>query len=564
MKTLLGVPIAGQDKVYGRLYLTEKEGGQAFTEEDESIASSFANSLALGLDNLRLQEQTREAEARYRDLYEHAPDGLDEVDAEGLIVSMNQTLLDWLGYSRMEVAGKKRYEELLTEEGRRRLPLVEERCRREGRVENVEWELVRKDGSRLPARINAVAVYGPNGAVMGCRATTRDVTREKQLERQFLQAQKMEAIGTLAGGVAHDFNNILAAIRLSAGMVLENPHLPPPCSEDVRQISLAAERAAQLTRQLLAFSRKQVMQAAILNLNDIVANLAKMLRRTLGEDVGLKLHLGPKPLHVFSDAGMLEQVLLNLAVNARDAMPQGGELVIETKERRFSGEEARLNSEAAPGRCVCLRVSDTGCGIPAENLPRIFEPFFTTKDVGKGTGLGLATVFGIVKQHKGLVTVTSKVGQGTTFQVCLPASEEKLPPEPAALAPPQPRGGSETILLVEDEEPVRALVRIVLEKAGYRVLEAPNGKAALELWAQHPGPIPLLLTDLVLPEGMTGKELAERLQAENPALKIVFTSGYVSQAATEQLAWKEDVDFLRKPYGPQKLLEMVCRRLDRG
>lgn len=267
MKTLLGVPVAGRDKVYGRLYLTEKEGGQPFTEQDENIARSFADSVALGLDNLRLLEQAHAAEARYRDLYEHAPVGLDEVNAEGLITSMNQTLLDWLGYSREEVVGKMRYEQLLTEEGRRQWPLLEARCRREGRLEHVELDLVRKDGSRLPVRIGVVAVYGPNGEVIGCRATTRDVTREKELERQFLQTQKMEALGMLAGGVAHDFNNILTVMLMRAEMAGMVADLPPRVQESLREIEASAKRAANLTRQLLLFSRRQMMQPRRLDVN---------------------------------------------------------------------------------------------------------------------------------------------------------------------------------------------------------------------------------------------------------------------------------------------------------
>jgi PAS domain S-box-containing protein len=563
MKTLLAVPIAGQDKVYGCLYLTEKEGGRAFTEEDASLALSFASSLALGLDNLRLQERTREAEARYRDLYEHAPDGLDEVNAEGLITSMNQTLLDWLGYSREEVVGKMRYEELLTEEGRRQLPLAEERCRREGRVENVEWELVRKDGRRLPVRINAVAVYGPDGAVMGCRATTRDVTREKELERQFLQAQKMEALGTLAGGVAHDFNNILAVIMMQADLAGLVENVPQQLQRSLQDIKVAAERAAGLTRQLLLFSRHQVMQPRRLDLNAVVTNLAKMLRRILGEDVRLELNLYPAPVIVHADAGMLDQVLMNLAVNARDAMPKGGRLLIETAEKVPDAEQARLNPEASPGRHVCLSVSDTGGGIPPEILPRIFEPFFTTKAPGKGTGLGLATVFGIVKQHQGWIEVQSEPRQGATFQIFLPASEAGAEEPAQEEAKAKPRGGSETILLVEDDAAVRTVTRLLLARHGYRVLEAASGVEALEIWRAQEGRIDLLLTDLVMPEGVDGRELAAQLRTQQPGLKVIFTSGYSPGLAGRELTLQAGQSFLPKPCPPQQLLETVRTRLDR-
>jgi CheY-like chemotaxis protein len=337
---------------------------------------------------------------------------------------------------------------------------------------------------------------------------------------------------------------------------------PKEVQDGLREIRVAAEHAANLTRQLLAFSRRQVMQPRPLDLNEIVTSLTKMLQRILGEDVRLQLNLHPRALLTRADAGMLDQVLLNLVVNARDAMPGGGRLFIETGETTFTEEEANAIPDTSPGRHVCLRVTDTGTGIAPENLSRIFEPFFTTKEPGKGTGLGLATVFGIVKQHRGSLTVESEVGKGTTFRIFLPASgvAGRLPDE--AAMKPKPRGGTETILLVEDDAAVRMLTRAVLERQGYQVLEAAHGVEALKIWEQHQGIIQLLFTDIVMPRGISGRELAIRLQARNPKLRVIFTSGYSADIAGRELSLQEGQNFIQKPASPQQLLETVRRCLD--
>jgi PAS domain S-box-containing protein len=383
-----------------------------------------------------------------------------------------------------------------------------------------------------------------------------DITERKELEDQFRHAQKMEAIGHLAGGVAHDFNNLLGVILMSSEFAERAEGLPASAMEDLQQIRTAATRAANLTRQLLLFSSRQVIQSAELNVNDVVINIAKMLQRIIGEEVRLQLQLNPTPLFTWADAGMMDQVLVNLAINARDAMPAGGRLAIETSARTIDEDFAALHPEATPGHYVCLSVSDTGTGIPPEVMSRIFEPFFTTKPVGKGTGLGLATVYGIVKQHRGWLQVFSEPGDGTNFQVFFPAIDASAA-ETSKTLQKQPPRGSETVLLVEDEPLFRFTARMVLERAGYRVVEATNGVEALQMWEEHRGEVALLLTDLVLPQGIRGQELARRLREQSPQLKVLFTSGYSAEIAGHQLTLCGGETFLQKPFSHDQLLETV-------
>jgi PAS domain S-box-containing protein len=392
-------------------------------------------------------------------------------------------------------------------------------------------------------------------------ATLRNRVQRKQLEEQLRQSQKMEAVGQLAGGVAHDFNNILTVIQGNASLLL-NPQLDPAersgCS---RQVVQAAERAASLTRQLLIFSRKQVMRPASVDLNEVVANLTKMLRRILGEDIVLQTNYAPELAIIHADTGMIEQVLMNLLVNARDAMPTGGQLSISTSKEKFSNAQVEKNPDAVAGTHVRLTVRDTGCGIPRENLSRIFEPFFTTKAVGKGTGLGLATVYSIVQQHRGWITASSEVNKGSTFNIYFPAVEgERAEREAAPAATKLPRGTG-TILVVEDELAVRVLVSNLLQRCGYTVLAAESGVAAMKVWQEHQDRIQLLLTDIIMPDGMNGYELAQQLQAARPGLKVVYTSGYSGEVVGKSLSLADGVNFLQKPYLPQKLLQMLQDQL---
>jgi CheY-like chemotaxis protein len=374
----------------------------------------------------------------------------------------------------------------------------------------------------------------------------------------------MEAFGQLAGGVAHDFNNILAVIQLQAGLLKSESTLTAQQLEFAGDIEKATKRAADLTRQLLLFSRKQILQPRNLNLKDLVDSMTRMLQRTLGEQIELQFKFAKEPLVIHADPGMMDQILLNLTVNARDAMPNGGQIIIEASAAEFDEVTATQTPQARPGSFVCLCVTDTGSGIPPEILPRIFEPFFTTKDVGKGTGLGLATVYGIVQQHQGWIHVYSEVNRGTTFRVYLPRQTKPSDTEFFWSPLASIRGGSETILLVEDEYSVRTAMRITLSRLGYRVLEASKGDEALTIWKQHRAEIRLLLTDLVMPGGMNGNELAAQFLQENPKLKVIYASGYSVEVAGKDLLLEDGINFLAKPFQSSKLAQTVRHCLDQN
>jgi two-component system, cell cycle sensor histidine kinase and response regulator CckA len=384
----------------------------------------------------------------------------------------------------------------------------------------------------------------------------------KQLEEQFRQAQKMEAFGQLAGGVAHDFNNILAVMMGYTSLLLENEDLKAGVKEELMQVYSAGERAANLTRQLLTFSRKKEIDVSPLDLNGVIGNMTKMLGRVIGEDIKLKASFSPNLPTTEADEGMIEQVLMNLAVNARDAMPKGGGLIIGTDRVVADAAFVQSNPAAYAGEFACLSVQDTGCGMTPEVKARIFEPFFTTKGVGKGTGLGLATVFGIVKQHQGWIEVESQVGVGTAFKVFLPAIPRSLAVPAEAAATTDVRGGHETVLLVEDEGTLRELTKLVLQRLGYRVLEAASGVEALSVWVENKGRIDLLLTDMVMPEGLTGRELAKQLRAQQPALKVIYVSGYSLDATGTAIRRQDASTFLQKPYHPRKLAQTIRQCLD--
>jgi PAS domain S-box-containing protein len=389
-----------------------------------------------------------------------------------------------------------------------------------------------------------------------------DISARHHLEQQFRHAQKMEAVGQLAGGIAHDFNNVLTVIQGSASLLLDVKTLSEEDLGLIKQITEAAERAATLTRRLLLFGRKQVLQSASVNLNEVVGSMTKMLRRILGEDVTLQSDFAPDLPAIRGDVGMIEQIILNLAVNARDAMPRGGRLRITSSVENVGREHAGQRPDAVPGSYVCLDVRDTGSGIAPEHLPHIFEPFFTTKEVGKGTGLGLATVYGIVKQHGGWIEVESEPGNGSTFRIYLPVA---LPVVAGAKTTPADTtlpGGTETILVVEDESAVRLLVINLLQRCGYTVLNAASGVAALDVWREHKNTIQLLLTDMIMPGGMTGRELAEKLRAEQPLLKVIYTSGYSTDILEKVPSLVDGFNFLQKPYHSLKLAQTVRNCLD--
>jgi two-component system cell cycle sensor histidine kinase/response regulator CckA len=394
-------------------------------------------------------------------------------------------------------------------------------------------------------------------------AVLHDVTERRQLEEQFRQAQRMEAVGRLAGGVAHDFNNLLTVIGGYGELALEDLPTNTPAREAVGEMVAAGVRAAALTRQLLAFSRKQVLEPRVLDLNTIVATVDKMLRRLIGEDIDFVTVPAPDLGRVWADAGQIEQVLMNLAVNARDAMPRGGKLTIETANIDLDAAYARHHVTVRPGPYVMLAVSDTGTGMDEATIARIFEPFFTTKEQGKGTGLGLSTVYGIVQQSGGTISVDSIPGRGTSFKIYLPRTDSRSEPERIGTPPGQSVvSGRETVLLIEDEPAVRRLARDILAGKGYTVLEGTDTEEGLRLAREHPGPIHVIVTDVVMP-GMSGPDFIMHARALLPSVKVLFMSGYSDEAVTHHGILEQGAAFLAKPFTAASLLNKVVEVLNR-
>jgi len=423
-------------------------------------------------------------------------------------------------------------------------------------------EYRRRDGSTFTGNLHMRRKPDATGKTNLVEGFVEDITGRLRLEKQLRQAQKMEAIGQLAGGIAHDFNNILAAILMHLGVLQEDSRVQPDLKEALGEIEEQTQRAANLTRQLLLFSRRQVPTPEVLNVNVLLKDLLKMLRRLLGEKIRVTFRRAEEEAWVRGDAGMLEQVVMNLCINARDAMLQGGELAISVATVEARAENMRRNPDARPGRFVRLSVADNGCGMDEAVLKRLFEPFFTTKEPGKGTGLGLATVYGIIKQHEGWVDVESTIGLGSVFRVHLPAVIEPAKMEANPLMSETIRGGTETILLVEDERSVRQTVALCLRKLGYAVLEADNGSEALGLWKQNGDRIQLLISDMVMPGELTGQELAEGLLQQKPSLKAILSSGYSAELAENGSVTHPALSFLAKPYRAALLAKTVRLLLD--
>ncbi len=507
------------------------------------------------------EETLRNSESLYHSLVESLPQNIFRKDLAGRFIFANRSLCLALGRPLSEVLGKSD-DELFPPELAAKYQADDRRVIETGQPFKAEEKFLTGDGRVVHVEVTKTPLLDAAGKAIGVQGIFHDVTEEKMLAEQLRQSQKLDAIGQLSGGVAHDFNNLLTIINGYTEMLLDDEGIAPKTIEPLKQIYMAGERAAKLTRQLLAFSRKKPLQLQPLHLDELVNDVAKMLRRLIGENIAVQLNESPRLPATQADAGMLEQVLLNLAVNARDAMPRGGQLIISTTAHLIDEAYVRCHANARSGEFVCLSVRDTGCGMPPEILAHIFEPFFTTKELAKGTGLGLATVYGIVKQHEGWMEVESEPGVGTTFKVFLPvAARAGATGDTTATLLPV-RCGQETILLVEDEAAVRMLAVIALQRQGYRVLEAVSGEEALEVWHRHGPKIDLLLTDMVMPGDLSGRELAEQLRDLKPTLKVIFTSGYSAEKAGQIFEFKDQTPFLEKPYNLRKLAEVVRQLLD--
>ncbi|MFN7138408.1 MAG: PAS domain S-box protein [Limisphaerales bacterium] len=556
--SLMFVPMRNGSEVVGLLSL-QSYTKNAYDTEDLNTFQALADFCGGVLERLRIEEAHHESEERFRTLVEQAADAMFLFDERGSIVDINQRACRSLGYTHRELIGldisnvDKNFAELRETEDWR-LILA-------GEPVSFTSTHLRKDGGQFPVEIRAGLLQFRDQKLF--LALARDITERMQLEEQLRQSQKMEAFGQLAGGVAHDFNNLLTVISGYSSLVLSNEGLDAETRESLQEIHAASEKATNLTRQLLTLSRRKELSAETLKVGEVVDGMSRILNRIIGEDIRLVTQYPSELPPIQGDIGMLEQVILNLAVNARDAMPRGGEISIRIELAEITSGYAQRNPEARIGEFLCMAVHDTGCGIAPENRKRIFEPFFTTKG-RKGTGLGLATVYGIIKQHRGWIEVASDVGFGSTFKIFLPTMTTYKSPDSksAPLTFPLRDGGSETILLVEDEGALRALARQILQRKGYRVLEAESGLKALDVWERHGDEIDLLLTDMVMPDGVNGRELAQRLLAQASDLKVIYTSGYSMALESFESELREGWNFLQKPYHPQKLTKAVRDMLD--
>ena len=507
-------------------------------------------------------DELRAAEERYRRLAENAPDVIYRYDLRPAekMAFVNPRVTAVSGYSPEEFYSRPGLLfDLLHPEDRLVLESIFREKATAGNTVTLRWR--HKNGNLIWIEQHHVLVRNPYGVLHAVECIARDITERKSLEEQFRQAQKMEAIGRLAGGVAHDFNNLLTVINGYSAQALTELSKSDPFHEEFGEIARAGDRAAGLTRQLLAFSRRQMLQPQVFNANEVVGDMDKMLRRVLGEDIELATILNPRLEPILADRGQLEQVIMNLAVNARDAMPNGGKLTIETAPAELDRAYADYHPSVKPGRYAMIAVSDSGQGMDETTKARIFEPFFTTKAPGQGTGLGLSTVYGIVEQSGGTIWVYSELGKGTTFKIYFPrAAATGVAPEGPRGAV-RPAGGSETVLIVEDDESVAKLIRTLLQHAGYTVLEAKNGKDALHLLTTHSGAVHLVVTDMVMPQ-MSGWELLQKIGEFRPGLKALFMSGYTDNALLRQGMATSQTPFLQKPFTPTALVSKVREVID--
>jgi PAS domain S-box-containing protein len=552
---------ADKQQMFELLLASIEESGRIYQDlkDAQQLLERHAHDLEAEVE--KRTREVRETRERFRLLLDSTAEAIYGLDLEGRCTFCNPACVRLLGHDGPEALVGRPMHALIHHHRPDGTAHPEEECpilvglRSGAEVHVAEDVFWRADGASVPVEYWSYPMRR-DGALVGAVVTFLDITGKKRLEAQLLQSQRMESVGRLAGGVAHDFNNLLTVITGYGELLMRDLEPGHPGLARVEQIGKAAERAATLTRQLLAFSRKQVLEPRVLDLEAVVADVEQMLRRLIGEDVQFVTVSGGGLGRVRADPGQIEQVIVNLAVNARDAMPKGGKLILETRNVELDESYVRHRPDARLGRHVVLAVSDTGQGMSAETLAHAFEPFFTTKEAGKGTGLGLATVYGIVRQSGGHVTIYSEPGRGTTCKVYLPRVGEEHDDDAAAAPAGAASGGTETILLVEDEAPVRALAREILESAGYQVLEGATPEEALALASSHAGPIHLLLSDVILPR-LSGRRLAEALRFSRPETRVLFTSGYTDDAISHHGILEPGVHFLQKPFTGDALLRKV-------
>jgi two-component system cell cycle sensor histidine kinase/response regulator CckA len=518
--------------------------------------------LVLAIDSAgqeQAEKTLRETEERYRDLFDHANDIVFTTDLTGKLTSLNGAAERIIGYSLAEAANAN-VTSILGPQSRELARNMRERKILEGGETTYEVEITAKNGQPVALAVRTSLIF-KDGRPFGIRGIARDITDRKRFEERLRQSQKMEALGLLAGGIAHDFNNLLG-VMIGYGEILSERLKPDdPLRRHAVEVLKAGQQASALTSQLLAFSRRQVLQPKVLNLTSTITGMQELLRRLIREDIEIAFKMDPNLGHVKADPGQIEQVVMNLAVNARDAMPQGGELTIETENVQVERANPRHDKCITPGHYVLLTVSDSGIGMDEKTRASIFEPFFTTKQPGKGTGLGLATVYGIVKQSCGFISVRSQKGKGSSFMIYLPCVEEPVANFTGGNKPVTVKTGTETILLADDAEPFRKLVRMVLEGAGYNVLEARTASEAAQAGATHDGSIDLLLTDVIMPK-VDGYQLSDFLRFLRPEMKVLYMSGYTGSATDGQPEFKANTQVLPKPLSKDALLLAVRRMLD--
>ena len=563
--SLIFVPCRIQNRTVGVLSI-QSYTHDAYSEADLRIAQALADHCAGALQRIQAEEKLQASNLRFRNVTEGLGEGIMITDLDDRVIYVNNRMAQMTGYATDEMIGRREYE-LIQEESdwenaRRRI-----KDRESGRSERYELLMKRKDGSRFWADVCATPYRHASGTVIGTLGCASDIDSRKRAEEmlreseaRLRQSQKMEAVGQLAAGIAHDFNNVMTIVKVHAELLKEDALIPDGAEESIDAIADAATRATSLTKQLLAFSRKQAMSLSVIDLNEELTQLSKVLRSLLSERIELRCELTAKQAIVNVDVGMIGQILTNLVVNARDAMPDGGILTISTSRVAADG-----SSSDSPEACVRLSIADDGIGIPEDALPHVFEPFFSTKDVGKGTGLGLFTVYGLVEQQGGRIAIDSRVGEGTTFTIDFPVSgEDVIPPASGANTDSEQIEGPETVLVVEDEPPLRQVIQTVLQSKGFEPLLAINGPDALEKWRSNGKRIRALLTDVVMPGGMTGFELAEAIREEAPDLPVIYMSGYNVKVNEEGAELKEGFDYLPKPFDSQSLATIVKLRIEKA